>query len=81
MFGTQPVFTLKEARSLRGLSRSEVANALNISIEAYSEHERYQRVFRTDKAWKFSQLVRLPMELIIFLPSEYERIVDDDSSG
>ena len=72
MTGIEPAFTLEGARNNLHFSQKEVAEALGISTKTY---EKYRKVLRTDKAFEFAKLVKLPFDSIIFLPKDYETFV------
>jgi DNA-binding XRE family transcriptional regulator len=59
-------FTIEQARMHNKISQAKVASQLGISTQTYNEYEKYRNIFRIDKAIKFSELVSLPMDYIIF---------------
>lgn len=76
-----PTLTMKGARTNLHLSQTEVAKSLGMSTKTYIDYEKYRRVLRTDKAMKFSNLVKQPFDTIIFLPDEYETFVVKSRHG
>lgn len=75
------LLTIAAARINCGMSQAEVAKALNMSTKTYIGYEKYRRVFRTDRAWDFSRIVNQPFDRIIFLPSDYELLVQKTANG
>lgn len=75
MAESKPTITLEGARNNLHLSQEDTAKALGISTNSYREYEKYHRVLRLDKAYKFADLVSQPMESIIFLPADYASYV------
>lgn len=59
-------FTLKQARSYAGLTQKEVANKLGISTLTYSNYERGKSDISAKQAKKFSKLVGIEMDNLIF---------------
>lgn len=62
-------FTPEQARALSGLSQEKVAKMLGISKNGYIKKEKGESRFFVDEALKFSEIVKIPMEKIIFLPN------------
>lgn len=58
--------SIKAARVNAGLSQKEVADNLDMSVQTYGEYENHKRVFRVDTAVKFSKIVELPFNGILF---------------
>lgn len=59
-------FDLRQARSYAGLSQKEIANKLDLAKLTYQKYEVGERKMRVDKAEKFSKVVGIPMNQIIF---------------
>ena len=64
-------WTIKLARQNSNLSQEEIAKKMSISRTMYRKYENGEIVFRMDKAWIFSKIVKLPMESIIFFDKNY----------
>lgn len=64
-------WTLELARKMAGLTQEEVAKRLGMSRNSYRKYESGEVVFRTDKAWEFSQIVDVPFDQIIFFEPNY----------
>ncbi len=58
-----------EARRMRGLTQKTVANALNISRSCYIQKEKNPEKMTITEAKAFAQLVNVPIEDLIFLPT------------
>lgn len=59
-------FTLKQARNYAGLTQEEVAKKLGISTLTYSKYERGKSDISAKQAKKFSKLVGIEMDNLIF---------------
>lgn len=59
-------FDLRQARSYAGLSQKEIANKLDLATLTYQKYEAGERKMRVDKAEKFSKVVGIPINQIIF---------------
>lgn len=55
------------ARANADMSQQEMADALGIDRTTYLKYEKGDSVMRMDLAYKFSELVKIPMEHINFL--------------
>lgn len=60
-------FSVPEARRFRNLSQESVANSLGISRSTYVLLEKNPEKMTIERAKKFSDVVNIPMENIIFL--------------
>lgn len=60
------LLTVEEARRMKGVSQSEMASLLNISLNAYRSKEKGETKFYYDEAVKFSERIGIPMSKIIF---------------
>ena len=58
--------TLKMARVKLGLTQDEMAKELGTSRVTYGKYEKYESPMRIDMAKKFSELVKIPIDHIIF---------------
>lgn len=65
------MWSIEIARKKSGLTQEEMAEQLGMSRNSYRKYENGEVVFRTDKAWKFSQIVKLPFDKIIFFKPNY----------
>lgn len=63
--------SLKEARFLAGMTQVEMAEYLGVSESTYIKYEQYKQFMRMDTAYKFSKLVRVDLDNLIFLPDNY----------
>lgn len=63
--------TLKEARFLAGMTQVEMAEKLGLSESTYIKYELYRQFMRMDTAFKFSELVGISIDELIFLPDNY----------
>lgn len=64
--------TMKQAATLRGLSRKEVGKVLGVSEATISKYYQMEAIPRADKAVKFSDLVKIPFNDIIFFNQEVD---------
>lgn len=63
-------FTIKQARQYRGLTQKEAARMLGIALVTYRDYEWNKIDMRVNIAQKFSKLVGIPMDKIIFVPKK-----------
>lgn len=63
---TQSKFSLSAARHNVGLSQSEMADLLGISLPTYVSYEHGKTLMRVDTADKFSKIVKIPKQQIVF---------------
>lgn len=59
--------SMPAARVNADMSQQEMADALGIDRTTYLKYEKGDSVMRMDLAYKFSELVHIPMEHINFL--------------
>ncbi|WP_039914191.1 helix-turn-helix transcriptional regulator [Anaerococcus hydrogenalis] len=59
-------FTLRQARTFAGITQSEMAEKLGMTEKTYIQYEKYRRIFRMDDAYKFSEIVGIDLDKIIF---------------
>lgn len=59
-------FTIKQARQYSGKTQKEMARALGIALPTYRDYEHGKYFMRMDRAEKFSQIVKIPIESIFF---------------
>lgn len=67
----QQEWSIELARKRAGLTQEEMADKLRMSRNSYRKYENGEVIFRTDKAWEFSQIVDLPFDQIIFFKPNY----------
>lgn len=60
-------YTVKQARNLRGLSQSQVAQMLGISRLTYRRYENNPEFMTLKMARSFSNVLDIPLDNIIFL--------------
>lgn len=70
------MFTLKTARELKGLTQKEAASLLDISEDTLSLYERGKSYPDIPKLKKIEELYGIPYDQIIFLPMDYDKIVN-----
>lgn len=58
--------TLKMARVKSGLTQEQMAVELGTNRVTYGKYENYDTSMRVDTAKKFSDIVKIPMDQIIF---------------
>lgn len=71
-------YTIKQARQLAGKTQVGLARELGVSEATYIKLEKGRSIFRMDQAEKFSEIVKLPIDRIIFLNSNYGKTVVDE---
>lgn len=59
-------YKINQARMLAGITQADMAKRLGMSESSYVQYEKYRRYFRIDVAYRFSQIVKLEPERIIF---------------
>lgn len=59
-------YTPEQARRLKGISQAKMASLMGISENTYINKEKGDTKFYIDEACKFSDLVGIPLEKIIF---------------
>lgn len=59
-------FTIKQAREYSGLTQKDIAKKLGISLATYQGYEWENVEMRIGIANKFSQLVNIPLNQLIF---------------
>lgn len=70
------MFTLKTARELKGLTQKEAARLLEVSEDTLSLYERGKSFPDVPKLRKIEELYGIPYDQIIFLPLDYDKIVN-----
>ncbi|EDP24817.1 helix-turn-helix transcriptional regulator [Parvimonas micra] len=68
--GDKMKFTLRQARTFAGITQSEMAEKLGMTEKTYIQYEKYRRIFRMDDAYKFSEIVGIDLDKIIFFDKE-----------
>lgn len=59
-------WTLELCRAKTGLSQKEMAKAIGVSEQSYMKYENYKTGMKVDKAFKFAEVVGMPVDKIIF---------------
>lgn len=59
-------WTIKLCRTKLDLTQEEIARLLGVSKESYQNYENYKTTMRIDLAVKFSEIVGIPFDSIIF---------------
>lgn len=59
-------WTIKLCRTKLDLTQEEIAKLLGVSKESYQNYENYKTTMRIDLAIKFSEIVGIPFDSIIF---------------
>lgn len=70
------MFTLKTARELKNLTQEEAAERLGISKDTLSLYERGKNFPDIPKLKKIEELYGIPYDQIIFLPLDYDKVVN-----
>lgn len=60
-------FSLKQARQYAELTQKEMADKLNVSLATYRAYEIGDRQMKVDKAERFSKIVGIDFNQLIFL--------------
>ena len=69
-------FTLKTAREIRKLSQEEAAKLIGISTDTLSNYERGKSYPDIPVLRKIEEVYSIPYEQLIFLPLDYDKIVN-----
>ena len=72
----KPMFTLKTARELRGLSQTEAAEMLGIGPDTVSNYERGKTYPDVPMLRKIEEVYGIPYDQLIFLPLDYDKTVN-----
>lgn len=59
-------FSIEQARKYKGLTQSEMAEKLGISRSTYIAYEQHKTPMRIDTAYKFADIVGIPLDNIYF---------------
>lgn len=59
-------WTIKLCRTKLNLTQPEMAERLGVSIDSYKNYENYKTIMKIDLAVKFSKVVGIPFDSIIF---------------
>ena len=70
-----PMFTLKTARELKGLSQSQAAELLGIGQDTVSNYERGKTYPDVPMLRKIEKVYGVPYNQLIFLPLDYDKTV------
>lgn len=68
--------TLEMARAKTGLSQEELAKQLGINRNTYAKYEKYKASMRIDMAQKFSSIVGISIDNLIFFNNNYTSSVE-----
>lgn len=69
------MFTIQGARVNAGLSQTQVADKLGMSVNSWLGYEKGRKVLRADKIFDFSELVNVSTDEIIFFAPDYTKRV------
>ena len=64
----KPFISLEACRVNAGLTQSELATALNVSVTTIKNWEKYKNTPPVDKAMMLSKLSHIPLDFIILCP-------------
>ncbi|MFR3685732.1 MAG: helix-turn-helix domain-containing protein [Enterococcus sp.] len=78
---TSEMWTIELARRKAGFTQEEIAEKLNMSRNSYRKYEMGEVIFRADKAWEFSKIVKIPFGNIIFFETNYTLSVVPNKEG
>ncbi len=70
------MFTLKTARELKGLTQEEACALIGISKDCLSNYERGKAYPDVPKIRKIEETYGIPYDQLIFLPIDYDKIVN-----
>lgn len=73
---SKAMFTLKTARELRGLTQEEASKLIGISKDSLSLYERGKAFPDVRRIKKMEEVYGIPYDQLIFLPIDYDKIVD-----
>lgn len=59
-------WTLELCRTRSGLTQKEMAKAIGVSELTYNNYENYKTGMKVEKAFKFAEIVGIPVDSIIF---------------
>lgn len=68
--------TLEMARAKIGLTQEELAKKLGINRNTYAKYEKYKSSMRIDMAQKFSSIVGISIDNLIFFKNNYTSSVE-----
>ena len=68
--------TLEMARARIGLTQEELAKKLGITRNTYAKYEKYKTSMRIDMAQKFSSIVGISIDNLIFFNDDYTSSVE-----
>lgn len=68
--------TLEMARAKIGLTQEELAKKLGINRNTYAKYEKYKTSMRIDMAQKFSSIVGISIDNLIFFNNNYTSSVE-----
>lgn len=59
-------WTLELCRTKAGLSQKEMAKSIGVSEQSYMNYENYKTGMKVEKAFKFAEIVDVPIDCIYF---------------
>lgn len=59
-------FTIGQARRYKGLTQIEMSKKLGVSLQTYFNYEQGKSIMKVNIAKKFSGIVKIPFDQIIF---------------
>ena len=59
-------YSIEQARIISGLTPRQMAKILRVSEKSYLQYEKYEKTFRMDQAYAFSQITKITLEQIKF---------------
>lgn len=68
---TKPMYTLRTAREINGLTQKEAAHRIGISVDSLSNYERGKNYPTVPTIRKIESLYGISYDQIIFLPIDY----------
>mgnify|MGYP002624653504 FL=1 len=72
----KPLFTLRTARELRGMSQKEAAQLIGVGEDTLSNYERGKSYPDIPILRKIEEVYGIPYAQIIFLPLDYDKTVN-----
>lgn len=72
----KPLFTLRTARELRGMSQKEAAQLIGVGEDTLSNYERGKSYPDIPTLRKIEEVYGIPYAQIIFLPLDYDKTVN-----
>lgn len=76
MGNVQQCITLKNARELNGYTQAQAAELIGVSVDTLGNYERGKSYPDVPIIRKIEEVYGFPYERIIFLPLDYDKIVN-----